>query len=151
MCTHTIDLIERDNDHDMADAIFHLLSRNEKKSTYKATEEEELLEMVNELRRAYMKDVSRSKEADEEEADYMNNFSNFMAAAEEKAEAYKQTNAGFRRLACMPTFTLSLVMASQVRRHYTHATWFKLGVFKEMVEVHGAVSASGGTSVLCVR
>ena len=56
------------------------------------------------------------------------------------AEKFNQVNVGFRRLTCMPTLMLGLVMASRVQRHYQHAPWFWVGVFNKMVEVHGAVS-----------
>lgn len=133
------DYIEKNSDsEDMADAIFRLISRNETKSMHQATEEELLQELVDELKREYLKDVKKMPD-DTEEADYYTLYPRFMGAIGEKAEAYKQYNSGFRKLSCMPTFTLSLVMASQVRRHYTHAKWFRMGTFYKMVEVHGAV------------
>jgi hypothetical protein len=142
-CTEAI---ERDNDEDTADAIFRLLSRNETKSLHKATEEELLHEVLQVLNRAYQKDLARlekERNADIQDVDEdtSKRYKEFMKATAEKAEEYKvPTKRAFRKLVLMPMFTLAMVMASRVRRHYSHAPWFKVSIFYKMAEVHGAVS-----------
>lgn len=139
--------IEDENDKDTADAIFRLMSRNETKSMHKSTDEEQLLELLEELNKAYRTDLEKLKafkENDEGEDnkaqdDSQIQYPEFMKAIAEKADMYKQEHAGFRKLTCMPSFVLSLVMASRVARHYTHAPWFKVATFNKMVEVHGCV------------
>ena len=113
---------------------------------HKATEEELLQEVLQQLNRAYQKDLKRLKEDRNSEIHVVNEdvskrYKEFMKATAEKAEEYKApTRKAFRKLVLMPMFTLAMVMASRVRRHYTHAPWFKVSTFYKMAEVHGAVS-----------
>jgi uncharacterized protein YdiU (UPF0061 family) len=146
-------MIEAEDDEDLIQAIFWLLSRNETKSSYKASSEEFLLEFLEEMNRAYQKDLRQLREKDKNkesmpedlkhanvEADSAAQYPKFMQAIARKSEEYKHEHSKFRRVSCMPSFVLSLVMVSRVSRHYTHASWFKVSTFNQMVEVHGAVS-----------
>jgi hypothetical protein len=141
-------MVERDNDEDTALAIFWLLSRNETKSNYKASTEEFLLEFLEEMNRSYQKDLRRLREESTSEKkkegagkeDSKTRYKEFMRAIAKRSEAYKHEKTDLRKLSCMPSFVLSLVMVSRVRGHYTHAPWFKVSIFDQMVEVHGAVS-----------
>jgi hypothetical protein len=137
------------------EAIYWLLSRNETKQEYKCSEEERLLEFLAEMNRAYQLDLTKLREKEKDktpvtvepgkrnvvEEDSRRQYPKFMEALKEKAEAYKYVSTEFRKLSCMPSLVLSLVMASRVRKHYTHAPWFKIATLNQMVEVHGAVSA----------
>lgn len=59
--------------------------------------------------------------------------------AEEKAEKFKQTSKGYRRIYCIPSFSLGLVMASRIHSHYVHAPWFRLTSLNGMIDIHGTV------------
>ena len=73
------------------------------------------------------------------EGNYLEMFPIFHAVSKTKAERYNQESSGFRKLACLPTMMLALVMASRIRRHYVHALWFRIGMLERIVKVHGAV------------
>jgi hypothetical protein len=124
----------------MAKAVFRLLSRNETRATQKATEEEHLQEIVDSLKDSLEKDLRKLTDRTRDD-DYEVIYPLFMEAVAKKAEKYKSTTQGYRQLCCLPRFALALVMASRVWRHYRHAEWFCMPKLKNMVEVHGGVSA----------
>ena len=120
--------------------MWRLLSRNETKSTQKATEEEHLQEVIDSLKDELEKDIRALKEQGESlEEDYEVLYPNFDKMVQHKADKFKQNSAGYRQLCCLPRFALALVMASRVWRHYRHAVWFRMAKLKEMSEVHGGV------------
>jgi hypothetical protein len=125
---------------DLSYAVYRLASRNETHGNYKATDEELLQELIDELKREFEKDL-RTKTRLNKDEDYKIAYPLYTKRIKEKAEKFKSVNSGFRKLACMPTFMLGMVMASRVRRHYVHAPWFKASSLVKMVDVHGAVSA----------
>ena len=125
----------------MAKAVFRLLSRNETRATQKATEEEHLQEVVDSLKDVLEKDLRLLTDRNRDE-DYEVIYPQFMEALAKKAEKYKSTTQGYRQMCCLPRFTLGLVMASRVWRHYRHAVWFRMPTLKAMVEIHGGVSES---------
>ena len=135
---YTTDMIEGYGD-DMSYAVYRLASRNETRGNFKATDEELLQELIDELKRKFEKDVKTKAELTKDE-DYRIAYPLYALKIKEKAEKFKCVNSGFRKLACMPTFMLGMVMASRVRRHYVHAPWFKASSLVKMVDVHGAVS-----------
>jgi hypothetical protein len=122
----------------MAKAIFRLISRNERKGTYRGTDEELLQEVVDEFRDAF--ELDRSTMEDDSEEDFSSKYPTFMKKVADKADLFKQNAHGYRRICCLPSFAFGLVMASRIPSHYTHAPWFKLGTLSEMIDVHGAVS-----------
>jgi hypothetical protein len=120
--------------------VYRLASRNETRGNFKATNEELLQELIDELKREFEKDL-RTKTQLKKDEDYCVAYPLYTARIKEKAEKFKSVNRGFRKLACVPTFMLGMVMASRVRRHYVHASWFKVPSLIKMVDVHGAVSS----------
>ena len=135
------DEIEK-NSKDEAYAIFRLLSRNETKGTHRATEEELLQELLDELKLALQKDLDRAKNPlteGEDDGHSGDSYPTFFSLRKAKANRYRQESSGFRKLACLPTVMLALVMASRIRHHYVHAPWFRVGTLNKMAEVHGAV------------
>lgn len=125
---------------DTAKVLFHFLSRNTVNGMHKATQEELLQEIINELKMSYEKDAMNLSQTDREEEDYAILYPTFIEAVNAKAELYKQVSYGYRQLCSIPTFALGLVMASRIRRHYVHARWFRLGTLSDMVNVYGTVS-----------
>ena len=103
-----------------------------------ATQEEYLQEIANELKLSLQKDWSagRHRTTDDLEVQYPK----LMKAISTKAEKFKCTNHGFRRIFCIPAFSMGLVMASRIRKHYTHSQWYNITSLLEMVGVHGTVS-----------
>jgi hypothetical protein len=143
----------------MAKIIFRYLSRNEVKENYKATEEELLLEIVVELRDAYERDMATAAEKhknavaeallrkeepqipEPRSEELAIKYPQFVEAVTLKAKAEEvKDSRGYRRLCSVPSFAHGLVMASRLRRHYTHAEWFRVGALGTMLEAHGGVS-----------
>ena len=126
---------------DLADATFHLISRNATLGHYGATDEELLLETVNEVKRSFLKDLKDvDTRVDEDVEDIEELYPLFTAAMKEKATQFSQNTSGYRQLCCLHTFMLGLVMASRVRSHYAHAKWFKIATLRKMMDIHGTVS-----------
>ncbi|KAH9022645.1 hypothetical protein EDB85DRAFT_1895168 [Lactarius pseudohatsudake] len=123
------------NPLNISTAIFRFLSRNETKGSRKATEEELLLEIVDELRDAYDRDVEVQGERPQD-LDMAKRYPRFMEAAKAKAEEYKDAR-GHRRLCSVPTFALGLVLASRIWQHYTHSPWFNIATLTKMLDDHG--------------
>jgi hypothetical protein len=122
----------------LARAVFRFLSRNEVLDSRKATDEESLLEILDELKDAWELDVETlTKEEDNLSVMYPG----FMKTVQRMAEEYKDSPR-YRKVCGVPSFALALVMASRIRRHYTHAPWFKITTLYKMLDVHGAVSGS---------
>jgi hypothetical protein len=122
--------------------IYRLLSRNETAKNHEASEEEFLQEMIDELRIEFNKDLEARTAKGEvlgEDEDY-GEYDNYSMLLKAKAELFKGVNSGFRKVACTKVFMLGLIMTSRVRRHYVHASWFRVPSLVKMVEVHGAVS-----------
>jgi hypothetical protein len=106
------------------------------------TDEELLQEIVDELKDTLEEDLAILKDADREE-DFNFKYPLFVEKVGEKAKVLKdlpKVATGYRQICCLPSFALSLVSASRIPSHYTHAPWFKLGHLTEMVGVYGAVS-----------
>jgi hypothetical protein len=131
---------------DVTLALYHLLSRNDTKDVNETTDIEYLLKLVFELRLVYEKDIKNRVARDihgedEEEEDHRILYLLFFEAIQEKAELFKHAQE-YRLLCLMPTFALALVMMSRIRRHYVHASWFRLTPLTKMVGVHGMVSGT---------
>ena len=121
--------------------MFQFLSQNQSLGEHVATDEEKLQQILTQLKRAFLKDLRKITERESEEhEDLRVKYPKYTAMLNGFSVKFKQVNVGFRRLTCMPTFMLGLVMASRVRRHYQHAPWFRASMFNKMAEVHGAVS-----------
>lgn len=122
-------------------AIFCLISRNETKGVHSATKEEFLQEIIDELKDALELDLKNLKDpSHSREEDYKIKYTTFLNKVKLKADFFKQNSNGYRRICCLPSFSLGLVMASRILSHYTHAPWFKLRNLSEMIGVHGTVS-----------
>lgn len=105
-----------------------------------ATQEELLLEIVAHLRDAYEKDIQNQGQQGKY-IDASIHFPLFMEMAKMKSEEFKE-NRSYGRLCSVPSFALGLVMASRIRRHYTHASWFNITTLTKMLISHGAVSGT---------
>ncbi|KAH9019230.1 hypothetical protein EDB85DRAFT_1896816 [Lactarius pseudohatsudake] len=130
-----------ENPNKLATAIYRFMSRNETKENRMTTDEELLLEIVDELKDAYEADIDMQREQPNLDKDLDASYPAFMKLAKdkaEKAEESKETPA-HRRLCSVPAFARGLVMASRVRRHYTHAPWFEIGTLSKMLDSHGAL------------
>jgi hypothetical protein len=125
-------------DRQLAMAVFRFLSRNEVLESRRATDEELLLEIVDELRDALEEDI---RNPTNEEDDPLTMYPTFMKTLQQKANEYKDIPR-YRKLCSVPSFALALVMASRIRGHYTHSSWFKITYLYRMLDVHGAVSES---------
>ena len=133
------------DDHvdDEREAIYLYLSENDDTSTHKKTDEERLGQMITYLRVAFDRDVQRNKKkaSKYEEHQKINvKYKEYCERLEGLNVGFKGKNAAYRRLTFMKSFVLSLVMASRVRRHYQHASWFGVTAFNKMLDVHGGVS-----------
>lgn len=124
---------------DRSYATFRFMSRNETLGFYKATDEEYLLEIVDQLKIALIKDL-RARPNRDLNFDYHLYCPAYLRAVQAMASKYKSVNSGFRKLALVPSFMLGLVMASRVRKHFIHASWFKASNLLKMLDVHGGVS-----------
>lgn len=137
MCVCDIGKIESEDER-LTTAVFRYLSRNLRKGSRKATDEELLLETVHELTYSLETDMQRLTEfSDEDDLGVL--YPRFCAAVEAKAEEFKGSG-GYRRLCCVPTFVLGLAMIGRVRRHYTHASWFTVRKLGSMLGEYGGVS-----------
>ena len=128
----------------LRNAIYRFLSRNENMPVLKRTEEESLNEVVQALRDEYEEDLDDAVAHGEdrgEERERSLLYPKFAKAAKMKAEECKDM-AGYKRLLSVPSFTLGLVMASRLKRHFQRAPWFKVITLGSMLENHGAVSTS---------
>lgn len=122
-------------------AIFRLISRNERKGVHRATDEELLQEVIDEIKDEFESDLSTIGDpirARKEDFKFI--YPLFMEKVKVKADAFKQKSQGHRQICCLPSFAFGLVMASRIPGHYTHAPWFKIKTLGEMIDVHGAVS-----------
>ncbi len=129
-----------ENTEEVSTAIYRFLSRNETQGTKMATEEELLLEIVDQLKDAYERDIKklgdRPKDLDMEAL-----YPEFTTAAKSKVqESNLKETPEHRRICSVGTFALGLVMASRIRRHYTHAPWFGIKTLAPMLDSHGGVS-----------
>jgi len=127
---------QRDNPS-MTKAVFRLISRNDRKTSHRATDEELLQEVIDEIKDEYELDVENLDDRLEE--DFQFKYVKFVEKTKQKAEDLKD-KASYRLIFSVPAFTLGLVMASRVRSHYTHAPWFKVTTLSGMLDVHGTVS-----------
>jgi|ERR1700730_135248 hypothetical protein len=118
--------------------MFRFLSRNIVKGTWKATDEEKLIELVVELKDHLSVDLE-TVTASEDEDTLKTLYPAFMKHLDLKAQNFVG-EGGYRRLCCVSIFFLGLVMLSRVRRHYLHASWFKVSILDGMVKYHGGVS-----------
>jgi hypothetical protein len=98
-----------------------------------------LQEVIDELKDAFEMDLRNMVDPSRED-DFKYKYKRFMDKVKEKAELFKQTSSGYRRICCMPSFVFGLVMASRIPGHYTHASWFKLTMLSDMIQVYGTVS-----------
>ena len=133
------ELIEKECDGKKTEAVFQFLSRNERLGNQMATPEEYLQEIANELKVWFQKDCGAARQRNTTD-DMEVQYPELMAAISQKAEIFKSTNHGFRRIFCIPTFGVGLVMASRIRKHYTHSRWYNIQSLLGMVGVHGTVS-----------
>ena len=173
-CIIGADIIDAYNE-DEREAIYQYLSENTDKAVHKKTEEEGLQQLFNFLKIALERDIRLKKEKkakkeaikakrdrgeaveaeedeeDEEEEEHQGlalKYPGYVGRLKIMNKTYIGINSGYRRLTCMPTFMFGLVQASRVRRHYLHASWFRVTNFNKMLEVHGGVSAI--TLILCL-
>lgn len=143
-----------------ARAVYRLLSRNETQGRVKITEEELLQEIVDGFKDAFEEDdkkllrryaerdaitqgqVPSTAELLDMEEDYDVRYPTVFVDIAKKAELFKGNSSGYRQICALPRVALGLVMASRIRSHFTHASWFRISSLRDMVKVHGGVSAS---------
>jgi len=124
---------------DEANTMFRFLSRNEHMGTYKATEEEKLVEIMNELTDYLEVDCRRELDAEEDELEVL--YPGFFDKVKLKADMFKEDRGkGYRELCCVPSFVLGLAMVGRVGRHYMHCSWFNVTRLGNMVGSYGGVS-----------
>lgn len=132
-------MIESEGEDEMAGkAVCRLISKNTTLKTQYATEEELLQETVDELKDAFEVDLSKVNDGNRDE-NFEYKYPNFIKKTAAKALEVKNAYR-YRRIFCVPSFALGLVMASRIRSHYTHAPWFKLTALGDMIDVYGSVS-----------
>jgi hypothetical protein len=129
------------------EVMYRFLSRNMVKGTWQATEEERLIELVVELSDHLRTDQKKGL-SDPNEDDLAVLYPAFSRALQAKAKAFIN-EGGYRRLCSVSSFFLGLVMLSRVRRHYTHAPWFKVTMLNEMLKTHGGVSGCIQCNEVC--
>jgi hypothetical protein len=103
-----------------------------------ATDEEKLLDIVQELRVSLEMDMARHKEWDDDDDRPEVLYPTFCEAVKQKEAGLKKV-PGYRELCCLPSFVLGLTMVGRVRRHYTHMDWFNVGQLRVLVKEHGGV------------
>jgi hypothetical protein len=118
--------------------MFRYMSRNQRKATLLATEEEKLVEVITELTDYLEEDLGRELDADGED-DLEVLYPKFSGAVEVKAKLFKD-DKGYRRLCCVPSFVLGLAMAGRAGQHYKHCEWFGIGRLGSMLGECGGVS-----------
>jgi hypothetical protein len=129
--------------------IYRFLSRNIDKGVWKATDEEKLTELVVELRDHLLNDLE-TVTADPSEDNLEILYPTFSQEVQAKAKAFVN-EGGYRRLSCVSSFFLGIVMLSRIRRHYTHAPWFKVTVLDTMIKDHGGVSEEVYIDMRCAN
>jgi hypothetical protein len=117
--------------------IYRFLSRNIIKGSWNATDEEKLIELVVELKDHLSVDLEAGG-ADPDEDDLEVLYPTFTQELQVKAKMF-MGEGGYRRLCCVSSFFLGIVMLSRIRRHYIHAPWFKVTILDNMVKYHGGV------------
>jgi hypothetical protein len=132
---------------DVGYATFRLMSRNEIHGTYKATDEEYLLENVDHIKLALLKDL-RDMPNRPPQVDYSTSCPGYVQAVSQTADKYRSVNSGFRRILLVPSFVLALVMASRLRKHFIHSSWFRTSNLMKMVDVHAGVRSNPSFSTL---
>lgn len=108
-----------------------------------ATEEELLQEIVDEMKDCLEDDLKArrlSQRAEDEDEDFDVKYPKFKKRVDDKANLFKRSSHGYRRICCVPSFALGLVMASRMQTHFTHAPWFKFTNLVGMIDVYGTVS-----------
>jgi hypothetical protein len=124
-------------------ALYRFISRNITNTSRAATEEELLQETLDEIKDALEEDISSraKRQIDDANEDFEQKYPRFKAKTEERAEHFKRTSHGYRKICSVPSFALGLVMASRFHGHYTHAPWFKTQTLVKMIDVYGSVRA----------
>jgi hypothetical protein len=126
-------------------AIYQYLSENDSLAVHRKTVEEGIQQKFDYLKIALERDIRNKKEKGEiirDEDELRVKYPAYTQRLAEMNQKYLGVSAGYRRLTCMPTFMLGLVQASRIRRHYTHAPWFRVTNFNKMLEVHGGMSGA---------
>jgi hypothetical protein len=117
--------------------MYRFLSRNEYRGTYAITEEEKLLEVIDELK-DYLEINLRTATPSIDEDEPKHLYPTFDMELATKSKTFIG-EGDYRRICCIPRFFLGLVMLSRIQRHYTHAQWFRIPQLGEMLNVHGGV------------
>jgi len=109
--------------------------------TYKATEEEKLVEVMNELTYHLEQDCQRELDPEDDELEVL--YPAFFEEVKLKSEVFKEDRSnGYRALCCVPSFVLGLAMVGRVGRHYTHCSWFSMMRLWNMLGEYGGVSVA---------
>ena len=117
--------------------LYRFMSRNIFKGSYQITEEEKLVEVVDELKDDLEHEIETVRHGvgeDNPELLYPKLFQKLKA----KANDFKG-ESDYRQLTSVKSFLLGLVMLGRVRRHYTHAPWFKIATLSKMLGESGGV------------
>ena len=139
-------------------ALYHILSRNNDKREHLITDEEKLQLIMDELRLEYDIDIAeqekkaaeaasqtepsevREVREEDREDDIRLKFANFSGRLEAFRVQFNQVSVGYCRLMAMPRVMLGLVMASRLKSHFVHTSWFKVATLNRMIGVHAGVS-----------
>jgi hypothetical protein len=144
-------------------ALYHILSRNNDKREHLITDEEKLQLIMDELRLEYDIDIAEQEKKDRDkkaaeaasqtepsevrevreedrEDDIRLKFANFSGRLEAFRVQFNQVSVGYCRLMAMPRVMLGLVMASRLKSHFVHTSWFKVATLNRMIGVHAGVS-----------
>jgi hypothetical protein len=95
------------------------------------------LEVVDELK-DYLEDDIENVQPSKGEDDPKTLYPSFSKELKTKSNEFKQEN-DYRRICCVESFMLGLVLISRARRHFTHAPWFRISALSAMIDVHGGV------------
>lgn len=120
------------------------------KEAHKATEEEFLQEVIDELKDAYEMEMRTITDPNRKE-DMEIKLKVFVEKVKTKAGKFLPAAHRYRHLCSVTHFMYGLVMASRVQSHYTHAPWFKLGTLGDMLDVYGTVSNPPGLTRRWIR
>lgn len=132
-----LDILTKDDELETT-VMFRFMSRNRIKSEYKATDEEKLIEVVDELTDSLVLDLVRDMDESEDVPTVL--YPKFSAAVAAKASQFTG-DKDYRQVCLVPSFALGLCMVGRVGRHYKHCDWFMIGRLVDMVGEYGGVSS----------
>lgn len=95
------------------------------------------MEVIDELK-DFLEDDIENVRPSKGEDDPKTLYPSFSEELKNKSNEFKDTK-DYRRICCVESFMLGLVLISCARRHFTHAPWFRVTPLSAMIDVHGGV------------